>query len=188
MEKRILRNARNSVGINLSWICISDHSLWLLCADGYSSGRVSGDTNADLTWKYYSTRVCLRYNLQLVGFPRADICDPSDLSVKELNTLHKSLQNGTCTFKLLQAEDRSALEAMVDEQERSGKNPWGEQKNQSDAGKPRKQRELSGPTVRLGSTGPPPPSCSSSQNPEREFDSDIDDMSISGICLETEPP
>jgi len=190
MEKGKLRNARNSVGINLNWICVSDHSPWLLCADGYSSGRVSGDTSADLTWKYYSTRVCLKYNVQLVGFPRADICDPSDLSVKELNTLHESLQNGTCTFKPLQAEDRGALEVMVDEQERSGKNPWGKRKHRSDAGKPRKRRQISGPTVRLGSTGPLPPSCSSLdyQNPERECDSDVEEMSISGTHPDTEQP
>ena len=56
-------------------------------ADTSSIGQASGDGNAELRWKYYSTQVCLKYNLHLVGFPQEAICDPSDLSVSELFAL-----------------------------------------------------------------------------------------------------
>ncbi len=193
MGKRILRNARNSVGISLSWICVSDHSHWLLCADGYFLGRVSEDTSAELTWKYYSTQVCLKYNLQLVGYPREEICDPSNLTLKELGTLRESLQNGTCGFKPLPAADKDTLQMMVAEQQRSGKNPWGKRKRRSDASKPRKKRRMSASTMRLGSTDPLPPSCSASddqddQNHEIQCDFDIEGMSFSGTHPENEQP
>jgi len=67
----------------------------------------------------------LKYNLRLVGYPREEICDPSDLSVSELFALRNSLEKGTCTFKHLPDADRDVLEAMVKEQERNGENPWG---------------------------------------------------------------
>lgn len=189
MVKRILRNVRNSVGISLSWVCVSYHSLWFLCADGYSLGRASGDNSAELTWKYYAAHVCLKYNLHLVGYPREEICDPSNLSVKELYTLQESLQNGTCSFKPLPVADRDALQVMVDEQERSGKNPMGKRKRRIDAGKPRKKGQTAASTMQLGSTDLPPPSCSPSdhQNHEIQCDADIEGMDISGMHPEYEP-
>lgn len=131
--------------------------------------------------------VCLKYNLQLVGFPRKEICDPSNLSVKELYTLQESLQNGTCGFKPLPDEERDALQAMVDEQERSGKNPMGKRKRRNDAGKPRKKARTLAPTVQLGSTDTPPPSCSSPDHENHEIQCDFDE-GISGSHSESEPP
>ena len=187
MGKRILRNARNSVGISSSQICVSDHSLWFRRADRYSLGRASGNNSAELTWKYFTVHVCLKYGLQLVGFPRKEICDPSNLSVRELHTLQESLQNGTCSFKPLPDEERDALQAMVDEQERSGKNPMGKRKRRNDAGKPRKKARTLTSTEQLGSTDTPPPSCSSPDHENHEIQFDFDE-GISGTHTESEPP
>ena len=115
-----------------------------------------------MAWKHYPTRVSLKYGLRLVGFPREVVCDPSDLTVNELLTLRKSLQKGTCSFKPLSEADKEALRLMVDEQDRMGENPWGKRKRRDDAGKPKKKRKIPGSIMRLGSSDPLPPSCSSS--------------------------
>lgn len=99
----------------------------------------------------------MKYGLRLEGYPRDDICDPSNLSTSELVTLRESLVKGTCGFKPLLAADKALLQTMVDEQERRGENPWGKRKRRNDAGKPRKKQKNMEPTMRLGST---PPSCS----------------------------
>jgi hypothetical protein len=90
----------------------------------------------------------LKYGLHLVGYPRKEICDPSNLTVNELFALQESLQKGTCSFKRLPDADKSALQLMVDEQERNGENPWGKRKRQDNTSKPKKKRK----------TNPHPPS------------------------------
>ena len=97
-------------------------------------------------------QICLKYGLCLVGYPRDEICDPSNLSTNELFALRESLQKGTCTFEHLSDADKEALRAAVNEQERRGENPWRKQKCQSDFGKSKKTRKISDPTVPLGST------------------------------------
>ena len=112
----------------------------------------------------------MKYGLRLEGFPRDDICNPSNLSTSELATLRESLVKGTCGFKPLLAADKALLQTMVDEQERRGKNPWGKRKRRNDAGKPRKKQKNMEPTMRLGST---PPSCSPFDHQVNEMNSTI---------------
>ena len=100
----------------------------------------------------------------MVGYPREDICDPSNLTVNELFTLRESLQKGTCSFKRLSDCDKSTLQLRVDEQERNGENPWGKRKRQDNTHKPKKKRKMVEPTV-LGSTNPHPPSEISTSHP-----------------------
>src|SRR5882757_2563422 len=101
----------------------------------YLIGRASGDSKAEVAWKYYPTQVCIKFGLHLVGYPREDICDPSNLTVGELYALRESLQKGTCSFKPLSDADRDALRAKADEQERNGINSYGKRKRQSNASK-----------------------------------------------------
>jgi len=124
-QRRDPRIARNGVGTNSRWICISNQPPWVHQLIDNLSGRASTDSNAELTWKYYSTQVCLKYDLQLVGYPQEVICDPSDLTVSELYALRVSLEKGICTFKPLPAADREALQAKVNEQVENGENPYG---------------------------------------------------------------
>ena len=122
-----------------------------------------------MAWKHYPTKVCLKYGLNLVGYPHDEICDPSNLTVDELFALRETLQKGTCGFKRLPDSDKDALQLTVDEQERRGENPWGKRKRRSDAGKPKKKRNISEPSVHL------------------EMDSDSDDMSIGQPCSSRMP-
>lgn len=85
--------------------------------------------------------------------------------MNELFELRKSLQDGKCSFKKLPDADKKALQAMVDEQERNGQNPWGKRKRRSDAGKPKKKQKTSASTAHLGNY---PPSCSSSDHETHE--------------------
>lgn len=148
----------------------------------YPTGRASGDSKAEIAWKYYPTRVCVKYGVRLVNYPRADICDPSNLTVNELHALRKSLQKGKCFFECLSDAERDALKAVADEQEQNGKNPYGKRKRRCDAGKSKKKRKISTLEVHLGTTNADPPSCSSSD------DSDDDKLSDGGISHEPGPP
>ena len=106
--------------------------------------------------------------MQLVGYPRTEICDPSNLTVNELFTLRESLQKGTCCFKKLSDADKSALQLRVEEQERNGENPWGKRKRQDNTHKPKKKRKILQSTV-LSSTNPHPPSEVSSSHPIQDM-------------------
>jgi len=123
----------------------------------------------------------------LVGYPRDNICDPSNLTVKELFTLRKSLQTGTCSFKQLPGADKKALELIVNEQERNGENPWGKRKRRNVVDKPKKKKKISESTVHLGSTDPHQPPSSLGHQIEEDMnsmvqsDSDSDDTSDSII-------
>ena len=112
----------------------------------------------EVAWKYYQAQVSLKYGLLLEGYPHKEICNPSNLTMNELFELCKSLQDGKCSFKELADADKKALQAMVDEQERNGQNPWGKQKCQSDTGKPKIKQKTSESTAHLSTY---PPSCSS---------------------------
>jgi hypothetical protein len=125
----------------------------------------------------------------LEGFPRKEICDPSNLSVDELIKLFESLKDGKCAFKPLPAADRVVLQAMVDEQESNGANPWGKRKRRSDAGKQKKKRKNSASIMHLSSTGSvPPPSCTSEAHDDMIHDESDDDMSDGGTCPEDKQP
>lgn len=112
----------------------------------------------------------------------------------ELTKLRESLKSGECAFKILSPAERDELQAMVDEQHKNGKNPWGKRKRRSDAGQPKKKRKTSAPIVRPGSTEPvPPTSCNSSDYQEAQDNMlhdafDYDDISNSGTCPEDELP
>ena len=114
----------------------------------------------------------MKYSVRLVGYPRADICDPSNLTVNELYALRESLQKGNCFFEHLSDAERDALKAVADEQEQSGKNPYGKRKRRCDAGKSKKRRRTSTSEVHLGTTDADPPSDDSDDN-------DLSDGSIS---------
>ena len=144
----------------------------------YPIGRASGDSKAEVAWKYYPTQVCVKFGVHLVGYPQEDICDPSNLMVNELYALHESLQKGACVFKPLSDAERDALRAVANKQERDGKNPYGKRKRRSDAGKLKKKRKTSTSEVHC-TTDAHPPSCASSD------DSDNDDLSDGGISHET---
>ena len=118
----------------------------------------------------------------MVGYPRKEICDPSNLTANELFALQESLQKGTCTFKRLPDADKNALQLMVDEQERNGENPWGKRKRQDNTSKPKKKRKISASTV-LSNANPHLPSDISAGHLIQETystvqsDSDSDDRS-----------
>ena len=91
----------------------------------YFIGEASGDSNAEVSWKYYPTQVCLKYGLHLVRYPHEDICDPSNLAVNQIFALCESLQKGTCGFKILPDIDKNSLQLRVNEQRGGVRIPGG---------------------------------------------------------------
>ena len=158
-------------------------------------GKVCKKSSAEIAWKYYPAQVGLRYEVKLEGFPREEICDPSNLSVDELTKLRESLKDGTCHFRELSPEEINTLRATIDKQTKDGENPWGKRKRRSDAGKPKKKRKTDAPTVRLGGPDPEPvpPSCNSSDYQEDNimldaFNYDYDSASDSSTRPADEQP
>ena len=112
----------------------------------------------------------MKYDLRLEGYPRDDICDPSNLSASELFTLHESLKDGTCSFKPLPAAAKVVLQATVKEQEGRGENPWGKRKRRGNAGKPNKKRKVVDSTVCHSNNDP---SCAPSNHRIHETNSTV---------------
>ena len=131
----------------------------------------------------------MKYGLQLFGYPREEVCDPSNLSTNELFTLRDSLQTGTCSFEHLPDADKDALKAVVDEQEKRGENPWRKRKRRSDFGKSKKTRKISDPTVPLGSTSVHTHPAQHDLNSDNEHLVDDDGIGLDdGFGLDNGPP